>query len=409
MTEQERLNKNEAIKIAIKATHAKRKKQTCSVYKVKIQKSKLSKKQEEELKMLFVEAKWVYNDALNDVFNYNISSKTVNVKNKDGILETRDLKYVGSQMKQSIITNMKSSVKTLSTLKKNGNKVGKLRYISDYKSIDLKQYKTTYKIKSQNRIKVQKISGLLHVNGLGQFDEDIEFANAKILNTPKGYYLSITTYKAISEEKKEYKDVVGIDLGVKTHVTTSDGRKFNASVKETERLKKLQRDLNRKKKGSNNRRKSIITIQKEYQKMSNQKNDSANKIVAELLKHETIFMQDEQLNSWKIRYGKVIHHSVLGRVKHKLKQSKRVIILNKYEPTTQLCPNCSTKNKLSLSERTYKCSCGYEKDRDIHAANNMILIGQGLTDFKPVELKASKSKDLSLDCEAGSLQLSSCR
>ena len=46
------------------------------------------------------------------------------------------------------------------------------------------------------------------------------------------------------------------------------------------------------------------------------------------------------------------------------------------EPTTQMCPNCGSLHKLSLTQRTYKCpNCGYEEDRDIHAAKNMILIG----------------------------------
>jgi putative transposase len=408
MTEQQRLNKNQSIKQSIKATHDKRKNQVCSVYKVKIQENKLSKKQKEELKMLFVEAKWIYNDALNDVFNY-ISGRTVNVKNKEGEIELRELKYLGSQMKQSIISNLKSSIKTLSTLKKKGKKVGRLKYISDYKSIDLKQYKTTYQIISSKRMKVQKIHGSLPVNGLKQvLNKDLEFSNAKILNTPKGYYIAITIYK--DKEEKTYKENIGIDLGIKTHITTSDGRKFNSTIEETERLKKLQRNLNKKKKGSNNRRKHIKLIQKEYQNLTNKKNDSANKITAELLKHKTIYMQDEQLNNWKIQFGKTIQHSILGRVKANLIASKRVVVLDKFEPTTQLCPKCLSKNKLSLSERKYKCSCGYEEDRDIHAAKNMILIGQELTEFKPAEMKtleATRIKSGLID-ETGRSQLSSC-
>ena len=410
MTEQQRIDKNQSIRQSIKATHDKRKSQSCSVYKIKIQKNKLSKRQKQELKMLFVEAKWIYNDALNNVFGYT-PSKTVNVKNKDGVIEERELKYLGSQMKQSIVANLKSSIKTLSTLKKRGKKIGKLKFISNYKSIDLKQYKTTYKIESSKRIKVQKISGKLPVNGLKQIlKKDLEFANAKILNTPKGYYLAITTYKAKDKENKTYLKDIGIDMGISTHITTSDGIKYNSTVEETERLKQLQRNLKKKKKGSNNRRKHILKIQKEYQKLSNKKNDSANKIVAELLKHETIYMQDEQLNNWKIRYGKTIQHSILGRVKMKLKQSKRVVILDKFEPTTQLCPNCLSKNKLKLHERVYKCSCGYEEDRDIHAAKNMILIGQGLTEFKPVETKTLEATRLksSLVDEAGRSQPLGC-
>jgi len=394
MTEEQRLNKNSSIKEAMKATHEKRKAQSCSVYKIKIQENKLSRLQKEQLKMLFVEAKWIYNDILNfsqsnNIFDYKLKDK-INVKTKDSF-ESRKLNYIGSQMKQSVVSNLFSSLKILSTLKKNGKKIGQLKFISDYRSIDLKQYNTTYKIKSSKRIKIQNISGLIPVNGLNQLTEDLELANAKILNTPNGYYLSITTYKNKENIKKEYKEEIGIDMGIATHITLSTGEKINASVEETEKLKYLQRKLSRQQKGSNNRRKTIHLIRKEYQYLSNKKNDLANKITAKLLEHEKIYFQDEQLNNWKIKYGKTIQHSILGRLKSRLKQSNRAIILNKLEPTTQLCPICFNKNKLELTERVYRCSCGYEEDRDIHAAKNMILIPLGQREIKPVEMDISLS------------------
>ena len=65
MTEEQRLAKNASIKEAIKATKEKRKSQVCRVYMLKVQKNKLSTRQKEDFKMLFVEAKWLYNDILN--------------------------------------------------------------------------------------------------------------------------------------------------------------------------------------------------------------------------------------------------------------------------------------------------------------------------------------------------------
>ena len=107
MTEQERLDKNNNIKQSMKATLEKRSKQTCFVYKVKIDYSALSAKQKEQLKMLFVEAKWIYNSVLsyskdNNIATYDTKSKFVNVMNKDGDIELRELNFIGSQMKQSV-------------------------------------------------------------------------------------------------------------------------------------------------------------------------------------------------------------------------------------------------------------------------------------------------------------------
>ena len=49
-------------------------------------------------------------------------------------------------------------------------------------------------------------------------------------------------------------------------------------------------------------------------------------------------------------------------------------MLDKYIPTTKFCPKCFKKNELTLNDRTYVCECGYQEDRDIHSAKNMILI-----------------------------------
>lgn len=145
---------------------------------------------------------------------------------------------------------------------------------------------------------------------------------------------------------------------------------------ETERLKRLQKQLARQKKGSNNRYKTKKLLQREYQKMTNRKTDAANKIVAELLQHEKVYMQDEQINNWKkLRFGsRKIQHSVLGRVKAKLMQNERVIVLDKMVSTTKYCPMCKSKNGIKLSDRVYSCFCGYSEDRDLHSARNMIVM-----------------------------------
>ena len=65
----------------------------------------------------------------------------------------------------------------------------------------------------------------------------------------------------------------------------------------------------------------------------------------------------------------------MGLIKKKLYQLPQTIILDKWIPTTKWCPRCGTINKyITLNDRIYKCGCGYESDRDIHSANNMIAI-----------------------------------
>ena len=123
--------------------------------------------------MLFVEAKWLYNDALtfmkdHDIRGYDTKIATVKGLDKDRNSITHDLQYISSQMRQSVISGIKSSLKALSSLKKNNYKVGGLRYKSDYMSINLQQHKMTYKFDDKH-IGIQGFSKSLKIRWAKQF------------------------------------------------------------------------------------------------------------------------------------------------------------------------------------------------------------------------------------------------
>ena len=400
------ITKNKNIASSMAATMAKRKGQQCRVYKVKIDESRLSAKQKEQLKMLFVEAKWLYNDCLNWL-NENkgkytsdyIISKQITKLDKDGNREQVELDYLGSQMRQSVIADLQRNIKVLAKLKQNGYKVGKLNYRKEYKSVNLKQYGTTYKILSHNKMRIQNVHGKLTVNGLDQFIniDGIEYANANILNTPLGYYIVITTYidKGKIQHKPKIKGRIGIDFGCTTSFTLSNGEEIDCTIQESDRLKRLQKKMSRQVKGSKGREKTISLIRKEYAKLSNQKDDLSNKIVAYLSSFDEVIFQDEQLQQWKVKNGKSVQHSVLGRVKAKLQTKQNCHMIDRWFPTTKLCTNCGTYNdNLKLSDRKFVCpKCGITDSRDIHAAKNMIwiydniVVGLGRTDLKRVEME----------------------
>ena len=404
MTDQERLEKNSRIRETRKDTKARRATQTCTVYKIKIDYSRLTKRQKEALKMLFVEAKWMYNDILSfskdhDIKEYDSLKKRVSVKTKDGEFEEREFEYIGSQMKQSIYTGILSSIKTLATLKKRGfQKPGALKFVSDYTSLNLKKYENCYKFNSKSRMKIQGVPGKVYVSGTKQFinDPTIEFANAMLLNTPLGYYVAVTVYRPIKTvDKRHYLPEIGIDMGIETSITTSAGEKISVMIGETERIKRLSRKMSRQQKGSNNSHKTLKLLQKEYQKLSNRKDDMTNKLVARLLEHETVYMQDENISGWHSgQFGKKIQHSVMGRVKAKLVHNSRVIILDSWVPTTKYCHICKVKHpNIKLEDRTFVCPyCGYPEDRDVHAARNMIIMAKEGYPLKDSKDKAAKKK-----------------
>ena len=338
--------------------------------------------------MLFVEGKRLYNHVLN-LHQNGVSLKDINTTNiklvecltKDKQSKIYDLNVIGSQMKQSIVTRMISSEKTIMTLVKKGLQThGNLQFKSELTCIPLKQYGTTYKFKSFNKVKIQGISGTVLVKTGNQLQIADELANANLIKRPDGYYLKVTAfinkenYNFIKTNGKE----IGLDFGIKTSITTSEGEKLDVSVEESERLKKLQRELFRRAKCSNNRHKTVKLIQKEYQKLSNKKQDKANKIVHQLKQYDRIYMQDEQISGWhKGLFGKQVQHNCLGTVKAKLKMLPQTVVLDKWIPTTKLCPDCGTVNQhVTLADRTIVCGCGYVEDRDVHSAKNMIFIAK---------------------------------
>ena len=302
---------------------------------------------------------------------------------------------------------MCTNIRTLSSLKKKGYKVGKLKFCKELKSVTYKQYGVTHKIVSSKRIKLQGIKGTIVVNGLNQFiNENVDYADFKLLNTPCGYYVSITTFtdKEKINKKKTNGETVAIDFGCETSFTLSNGEKINVQVQESERIKKLSVKLNRRmKKGSKNYIKVVKQLRKAYRKLSNQKDDLANKIVAHLNEFENIVIQDEQLSNWqKNGHGKKVQHSVMGRVKSKLKQNPKTSILAKSVPTTRLCTNCGVfHDEMSVKDRMFVCGCGVSMDRDLHATYNMLWfyknnIGMERTNYKRVEMKALV--DSALEC-----------
>lgn len=403
LSEDVRTAKNEKIAASFKSTKERRKQQTPRVVDLKIVTNKLSSTQREALERLFVEAKWVYNDAIgsDDIFKYQVPKKTVAVHTSDGV-EQREFKVLGSQMKQSIVAGARSSIRTLASLKEKGKKVGKLKFKSKYTSINLKQAGTTYKIRG-SKARIQNIPGWIRVRGVSQI-EGTELANAKLVRRPDGFHLLVTTYRFTNEipSQIKYEGAVGVDFGVKTSFTLSTGEKFDIAVGETERLKRLQRKLARQEKGSNNYMKTQDKISREYQHITNRRDDIANKLSHEILGYEQVFIQDENIAGWRskrgfARGGRKIQRSVLGRVKTRLSSNPRVTVLAKHIATTATCV-CGVKTKHTPDKRIFVCaSCGYSDDRDIHAAKNMIrlsgvdnlILGTGRTELTPVKMTTS--------------------
>ena len=368
--------------------------------------------------MLFVEAKWVYNDIINHLQDNELSTwddkkTSVTVKQKDGSLVERTLCYFKSAMMQGMKSKVGDDLSSLKEKKKKGYKVGKLKFKSSCNSIPLKQFGNTHRIKSLSKVGIVGIKGNFRVHGLEQFADNpnSEIANAKLLKKPDGYYIHWTVY--IFKNKlpviQKSDEVIGVDFGCGTSFTFSDGHKEDFKLKEPDCLKKLQKSLSRKKryekdkKHSNRYRSVQRKLERAYQHLANIKNDKANKLCHKLQTYKQVVIQDENLRGWhKGGHGKAVQHSILGRVKKKLKTMSNVHVLSRFAPTTKLCFHCGKKHdEIKLRDRVFHCDCGVCCDRDIHAAQCMVWMY--LNDFQiPMERRNSMRTENKTSCKHSS-------
>jgi putative transposase len=416
MTNEERLTKNKQISQTKRDTIERHKSMLVKTFDVKIQENQLSKQQKEALETIFLEQKWYKNyilnwceqDENNHITKFNTKQNQITKKDKDMNDVPVNIKYLSASQRQCLISRMYANIKTLHTLKTKGiQKPGRLKYSKEETIIDLKQYGRTHKIISSKRIRIQGITKSMVVNGLDQFISlpEIEFANARLLHRGTGYFVQFVCYvPKDNKAQNKIEKTIGIDFGCSTAFTTSEGKKISASVPESERLKTLQKRQAKKVKGSKNWLRTVKQVKKEYQKITNRKNDLANKIVHEFNQYQTIVIQDEQLKNWhKNGHGKAVQHSVLGRVKSKLLLNPNTVVLGKTVPTTKLCTKCGQwHDELKVWDRTFKCDCGVEMDRDIHAAQNMVWfhennVGVERTKVKRLEIKALVDQALAME------------
>jgi putative transposase len=400
--------KNKAISESLKNTRAKRKAQECKVFDLKI--TRLSIQQRENIQQMFREYKWVKNEAIaNGVIGHTVG-KTVQVKLPDGSFEERGLTALGSQMKQSAVTDLEWAISALAKSREKGRKVGALKFLKNADSIALKQHGKTYEI-LDNKVRIQKL-GQVRIRGLEQL-KDYEPASARLVRKADGYHILVSAFREPQDRIFTPGTAIGIDFGLKTHFTLSDGTEINGVFKEPDRLRRLQRKLQRQVKGSNGYSKTRYLLQREYLKLSYRKDDAANKLVNQLLKNELVVIQDEQLAQWKrrsgfVRGGKKIQAGIFGRVKSGLSASSRIVVLDKFVATTQSCV-CGVKTAHPVWWRVFNCrSCGYTAPRDTHSGQNMLRLcatskhkttGQGLPSALVEAVSGWLSSDFLLQSE----------
>jgi len=377
-----------------------------------------TKEQEVLLNKHFGCCRWVYNHFLNErKEQYQANKKSDNYYKQAATLaklkneeDTKWLKEVNSQSLQFALRSLDTAFLNF------------FRGKAQFPKFKSKKHKNTFTIPQFGKLEDGKIV-------IPKFKEGIKvklhrevkgkIGKMSITKTPTGkYYVSIFTEQEVEELPKTNKQV-GIDLGLKDFVITSDNKKFknNRYVKKYEKqLKKAQQHLSRKQKGSKGFEKQKLKVAKIHEKIANCRLDILHKVSTELVKnYDLIAVEDLNVKGMTKNHklSKHIADASWGKFVTLLQYKcdwygKKLVKVNRFYPSSKTCSECGWINQeLKLSDREWTCnSCGAIHDRDLNASKNILkeglkIISAGAVDYTDGDLNdASVKKRKSVKSEA---------
>lgn len=238
--------------------------------------------------------------------------------------------------------------------------------------------------------------------------------NSATIKRKVNYWFIVISVKTEIEPKTcENQTVVGVDLGIKTLATLSDGKiieSLNPLRSKLSKLKLLQRWSSRKVKGSSNRRKANQRVAKIHYEITCQRKDILDKLTTYLCKnYKVIVIEDLNVSGMLKNHSLALSISDLGfgefrrQLEYKtLLHGNTLIVADRWYPSSKACSGCGKiKETLLLSEREFTCeSCGLVIDRDQNAAINLKnygleKIGTVSPESTPMDKKALAYRDVS--------------
>ncbi len=233
-----------------------------------------------------------------------------------------------------------------------------------------------------------------YINYLCKYKSGIR--SATLSKTPSGkYFLSILVNSNECLELVKNDRSVGLDLGIKDFIVTSEGQVFdNLKFKKSKikKLKRFQRQLSKKQKGSKNRDKTRIKLSILHESIKNKTNNYLHLITTQLVNENQVICIEDLNVKGMIKNHKLaesIQSLSFGRFREILTYKcdwygRDLVVIDRFYPSTKLCSNCGYKNKdLTLKDRNWCCpKCSTEHDRDLNASININKEGLRLLNNK---------------------------
>jgi len=357
--------------------------------------------QSEALSKTFGCCRFLYNKALEHKKNTYESSKKSISYNELSTSFLKDLKQEFTWLQETPSQALQQSLRHLDSAYqkffKKQNKFPSFKSKNSKQSISLPQ-KVKVDFNSNTIIlpKIGRIKAKLH----RPFEGIIKTCTVSKTCTNK-YYISI-----LVDNKEEYPQIIpgdnniGIDLGIKTFATFSNGNKIDNPKfyhNSLNKLKALQKVLSRKVKGSSNYLKLKYKIAILHEKICNRRDNFLHQISKDIINNNHVIITEDldikslmgkSYSSMSRNIGDVSWSKFVQMLEYKAAwNGKRLIKIGRYEPSSKKCSECGEiYSDLKLEERIWECkSCGKEHDRDVNAAKNVLKFGMEQTELKSLE------------------------
>jgi len=360
-----------------------------------------TKKQEEKLQQTLDKCRMVYNFCLSELNAQDAVDKAmVQARIVDLKICEPELEAVYSKTLQYECHRLFSNLSALSALKKKGRKTGLLRFKSRnaFKSFTYNQsgFKLAETKSRLNLLHLSKI-GAIPIRCHRSFTGQIKQITVKKYRSGK-WYAFVCVEKEIKTEKKQIERAVGIDLGLINYTYDSDGCRTDHPhylKKALKNLKKQQKWLSRKKKGSGKREKQRMKLARSFERTVNQRDDFLHKLSRHYISnYDLIVIEDLKVrNMVRMHYlAQTIQDAswskLVQMMAYKAERAGKTLLKIDPKSTSQRCSRCNEIAEKTLAARTHKCPyCGLELDRDHNAAINIKRIGQELSEYTPVETR----------------------
>ena len=312
--------------------------------------------------------------------------------------EMKWIKEVSSKATKQAIMNGDKSFRDFFKKAKGFPKFKKKKN-QDVKAYFPKNNKTDWTLE-RHRVKIPTL-GWVRLKEFGYIPKNSVVKSGTVSQKADRYYVSILVEETDIKISNPNNAGVGIDLGIKEFAVCSDGIKFKninktSTVKKVEKkLKREQRKLSRKyeslkirnkniKEGRATRQniqKQIIKVQKLHQRLTNIRTDYINKIVSSIIKQKPSYITIEDLNVKGMMKNKHLSKAITSQKFFEFKTKLTVKckenhielrIVDRFYPSSKTCSKCGkVKKDLKLSDRIYKCDCGFTIDRDLNASINL--------------------------------------